>query len=203
MLSMYMYTGKGVASEVNLRERISHMPLPIANKSAYSGFEAQNRRQQKSQKWPCVLQTILLSATKLRRLCSLCFYMCLSFCPQGGVVSQHALQQGGVPAPGVGLWWGGVCSRRGSAPGGSVPGGVSAPGGYASGGVETPHPQSRRLLLRTVQTYCNVKCKAHLSSRKHTSFGVLSIPGSFPTWSCSHSSSIFGPFRTFTVGEDR
>ena len=38
----------GVAPEVNLRERISHMPPPSANKAAHSGFETERRRHQKS-----------------------------------------------------------------------------------------------------------------------------------------------------------
>ena len=39
-----------------------------------------------------ISRTCLLSATKLRRLC---FYMCLSFSPQGGSASVHA----GIPPP--------------------------------------------------------------------------------------------------------
>ena len=38
----------GVAPEVNLRECISCMPLPSANKAAHSGFETQRRHHQKS-----------------------------------------------------------------------------------------------------------------------------------------------------------
>ena len=40
----------GVAPETNLRERISHMPPPSANKAAHSGFETERRRHQKSKK---------------------------------------------------------------------------------------------------------------------------------------------------------
>ena len=35
----------GVAPEVNLRERITHMPVPSANKTAHSGFETQRRHR--------------------------------------------------------------------------------------------------------------------------------------------------------------
>ena len=41
-----LYTG--VAPEVNLREHVTCTPLPSANKAAYSGFETQRRRHQKS-----------------------------------------------------------------------------------------------------------------------------------------------------------
>ena len=37
----------GVAPEVNLREHISHMTLPSADKAAHSGFETQGRCHQK------------------------------------------------------------------------------------------------------------------------------------------------------------
>ena len=42
----------GVASEVNLGERTSCMPLPSANNAAHSGFETQRRHHQKSKDWP-------------------------------------------------------------------------------------------------------------------------------------------------------
>ena len=38
----------GVAPEVNLRERVTRTPPPSANKVAYSDFETQRRRHQKS-----------------------------------------------------------------------------------------------------------------------------------------------------------
>ena len=38
-----IYTGKGVAPEVNLRECMLHMPLQSSNKAAHSGFETQRR----------------------------------------------------------------------------------------------------------------------------------------------------------------
>ena len=38
----------GVAPEVNLRERTSHMPPPSLNKAAHSGFETQRTLHQKS-----------------------------------------------------------------------------------------------------------------------------------------------------------
>ena len=38
----------GVAPEINLRERVTCMPLPGANKASHSGFETQRRNHQKS-----------------------------------------------------------------------------------------------------------------------------------------------------------
>ena len=38
----------GVAPEVNLRECVTHMPLPRTDKAAHSGFETQSRHHQKS-----------------------------------------------------------------------------------------------------------------------------------------------------------
>ena len=38
----------GVAPEVNLRERIKHMPLPSVNKAAHSEVETQRTHHQKS-----------------------------------------------------------------------------------------------------------------------------------------------------------
>ena len=37
-----------VAPELNLRECVTHMPLPRVNKAAHSGFETQKRYHQKS-----------------------------------------------------------------------------------------------------------------------------------------------------------
>ena len=45
-----IYTGRGVAPEVNLREHISYMPLQSSNKAAHYGFETQRKRHQKSEK---------------------------------------------------------------------------------------------------------------------------------------------------------
>ena len=45
----------GVTPEVNLRECVTCMPLPSANKAAHSGFETQRRHHQKSKtgyQWP-------------------------------------------------------------------------------------------------------------------------------------------------------
>ena len=36
----------GVAPEVNIRECVTHTPLPSANKAAHSGFETQRRHHQ-------------------------------------------------------------------------------------------------------------------------------------------------------------
>ena len=44
-----IYTSKGITPEVNLRECISHMYLPSANKAAHSGFETQRRHHQKTE----------------------------------------------------------------------------------------------------------------------------------------------------------
>ena len=61
-----IYTGKGVAPQVNLREcsSISHMSPQSLNKAAHSGFETQRRHHQKSKtgasvahKWTCLQQT--------------------------------------------------------------------------------------------------------------------------------------------------
>ena len=38
----------GVATEVLLRENVTHTPLPSENKAAHSGFETQRRSHQKS-----------------------------------------------------------------------------------------------------------------------------------------------------------
>ena len=41
-----------IAPEVNLRECVTHMPLPSVNKAAHSGFETQRRRHQNSKTGP-------------------------------------------------------------------------------------------------------------------------------------------------------
>ena len=100
---------------------------------------------------------LLPSATKLRRLC---FYTCLSFCPQGGCYpSMHCRWYPCMPCSR------GVCSRRVPDPGGcsggmTAPGvpapeggllwGMPAPGGCLSQGGDPP-PKSRRLLLQMVR----------------------------------------------------
>ena len=38
----------GVAPEMNLKEHVTCMPMPSANKAAHSGFETQRRHHQKS-----------------------------------------------------------------------------------------------------------------------------------------------------------
>ena len=38
----------GITPDVNLRENVTCMPLPNANKAAHSGFETQRRHHQKS-----------------------------------------------------------------------------------------------------------------------------------------------------------
>ena len=59
-----IYIGRGVAPEVNLRERISHMPLKSSNKAEPTlalkprGDVTRNLKQryQRPQKWTCVQQ---------------------------------------------------------------------------------------------------------------------------------------------------
>ena len=61
-----IYTGRGVAPEVNLRDHISHMPLPSANKAEPTlalkpkGDVTKSPKQghQWPQKWTCVQQKI-------------------------------------------------------------------------------------------------------------------------------------------------
>ena len=38
----------GVAAAVNLREHVTHTPLPSANETSHSGFETKRRHHQKS-----------------------------------------------------------------------------------------------------------------------------------------------------------
>ena len=45
-----IYTGKGVTTEVNLNEHISHTAPQSSNKAAHSGFETQRRRCHKKSK---------------------------------------------------------------------------------------------------------------------------------------------------------
>ena len=60
-----IYTGRGVAPEVNLRERISCTPLPSANKAAHSGFETQRRRHQKSKTGVSVAPEMVMCPKKI------------------------------------------------------------------------------------------------------------------------------------------
>ena len=46
LLCYAIYTGRGVAPEVNLREGISRTPLQSLNKAAHSGFETQRSLKQ-------------------------------------------------------------------------------------------------------------------------------------------------------------
>ena len=59
----------GVAPEVNLRQGVTHTPLPNANKAAYSGFETQRRRHQKSKTGVSVApQKGLMSSKKFLKI---------------------------------------------------------------------------------------------------------------------------------------
>ena len=69
-----IYTGRGVAPEVNLREHISHMPPQSSNKAAHSvlkprGDITRSPKQgyQWPQKWTCVQQKFL----KKKNVCTL------------------------------------------------------------------------------------------------------------------------------------
>ena len=46
----------GVTPEVNLREHLTHTPLPRVNKAVHSGFETQRRRHQMPKTGVSVLQ---------------------------------------------------------------------------------------------------------------------------------------------------
>ena len=46
-MNIILFNG-GVTLEMNVRKRVIHMLLPSVNKTAYSGFETQRRRHQKS-----------------------------------------------------------------------------------------------------------------------------------------------------------
>ena len=68
-----LYTGKGVAPEVNLRERILHTPLPSANKAAPTlalkprGDVTRSPKQgyQWPHKWTCVQQKFFFKKKKM------------------------------------------------------------------------------------------------------------------------------------------
>ena len=58
----------GVAPEVNLRECVTHMPLPSVNNAAHSGFETQRRCHQKSKTGVSVApQKGLMSSKNLKK----------------------------------------------------------------------------------------------------------------------------------------
>ena len=59
-----IYTGRGVAPEVNLGEHISRMPLQSSNKAAHSGFETQRRHHQKSETGVSVAPKMDMCQTK-------------------------------------------------------------------------------------------------------------------------------------------
>ena len=149
----------------------THGQKPTADYSGKSRI-SQTSGECQRQRW--VTNLLLLSATKLRRLC---FYRCLSV-HWGGVVSQHAYNRslggGGVVSqhtlqvfrptakgkvegiwPGGYMLPGGACSGLGGcllwgvpAPRGCLLWGVSAPG---EGGWWRPPHTIRRLLLQTVR----------------------------------------------------
>ena len=55
----------GVAPEMNLRECVTHMPLPRVNKATHSGFETQRRHHQKSKTGVSVASQKGLMSSKL------------------------------------------------------------------------------------------------------------------------------------------
>ena len=60
-----LYTGKGVAPEVNLRERILHMPLPSANKAEPTLALKPRRCHQKSKAGVSVAPQMDMCPTKI------------------------------------------------------------------------------------------------------------------------------------------
>ena len=65
LLCYAIYTGRGVAPEVNLREGISRTPLQSLNKAAHSGFETQRRHHQKSETGVSVPPKIFLDTSRV------------------------------------------------------------------------------------------------------------------------------------------
>ena len=61
-----LYTGKCVAPQVNLRERISRTLLLSTNKTAHSGFETQRRRHWKSKTGVSVTTQMDMCPTKIK-----------------------------------------------------------------------------------------------------------------------------------------
>ena len=61
---LVLYTGKGVAPEVNLMEYISHTPPQSLNKAAHSGFKTQRRHHQKSKTGVSVAPQMKMCPTK-------------------------------------------------------------------------------------------------------------------------------------------
>ena len=57
----------GVAPEVHLKEYVTHLPLPSANKAAHSGFEAQRRHHKKSKRGVSVAPQKGLMSSKLKK----------------------------------------------------------------------------------------------------------------------------------------
>ena len=68
----------GVAPEVNLKEHVTHMPLPSANKAAHSGFETQRRCIIGPTKRTHVLQKFLKKHEFGIYICQLnqCYFIC-------------------------------------------------------------------------------------------------------------------------------
>ena len=111
-----------------------------------------------SSAWPQepIMCQFLPSATKL---CRLCFYTCLSFCPQERLWAIPACIAGGIPAclaaggsaaggppPEGDACYGGACSSGGPLQGGCL----LSRGLPAAPGVCGDPPESRRLMLQTV-----------------------------------------------------
>ena len=60
-----IYTGNLLTPEVNLRECISYMSLPSANKAAHSSFETQRRHHQKFETGVSVAPKMDMCPTKI------------------------------------------------------------------------------------------------------------------------------------------
>ena len=70
-----IYTSKGVAPEVNLRECISCTPPQSLNKAAHSGFETQRRCHQKSETGVSVAPKMDMCPTKIFLKKVSCFFI--------------------------------------------------------------------------------------------------------------------------------
>ena len=63
-----IYTGRGVAPEVNLGEHISRTPLQSSKKAEPTlGFETQRRRHQKSKTGVSVAPEMVMCPTKIKK----------------------------------------------------------------------------------------------------------------------------------------
>ena len=63
-----IYTSRGVAPEVNLREHISDMPPQSLNKAAYSGFKTQRKHHKKSETGVSVAPKMDMCPIKIKKI---------------------------------------------------------------------------------------------------------------------------------------